>query len=247
MGQTMVVVSGKGGTGKTTLTAAVGTALALGKKRVLCLDCDVGLRNLDIALGLTDRAMLDFSDVIEGRCTLGEALVRHPRIPNLYLLTAPVYLRGERVTEEGMRQLVAEIAREFDYCLIDAPAGLGSGFRLACAGAGRAIVVSTADATSLRDAQRAVQELHNFPRGSVHLAVNRVRRKLLRQLHRTIDDAMDTAGLPLIGVIPEDEEVSLAMNRGIPLLLAENRCAAQAYRNIARRLSGQKVPLMKIP
>ena len=246
MGQTIVVVSGKGGTGKTSFTAAVSTALAQQKLRTLCLDCDIGLRNLDIALGLTDRALMDFSDVIQGRCSLEEAVVRHPRVPGLYLLTAPVYLRAQDIPQDGMRRLLEDIREDFDFCLIDAPAGLGSGFRLATAAADRAIVVSTADSASLRDAQRAVLELSAFPRGSVHLSINRIQKKVLRQLHRTIDDAMDAAGLPLIGVIPEDPAVPLAANRSLPLLLTEDRYAAQAYRNIAARISGQRVPLMKI-
>lgn len=246
MGQIIAIVSGKGGTGKTSFTAAVSTALAQMKYRTLCLDCDIGLRNLDIALGLTDRTMMDFSDVIAGRCSLEEAVVRHPKLPNLYLLTAPVYVKAQQIPEEGMRQLLEEIRQSFDFCLIDAPAGLGQGFHLATDRADRAVVVSTSDNTSLRDAQRAVLELGHLPRGQVHLAINRIQKKVLRQLHQTIDDAMDTAGLPLLGVIPEDPAVPLAANRNLPLLLTAEDHAAKAYRNIAARLTGQRVPLMKI-
>ena len=246
MGQIIAVVSGKGGTGKTSFTAAVGSALALQKKRTLCLDCDVGLRNLDISLGLTDRTLMDFSDVIHQRCSLNEAIVRHPRIPHLYLLTAPVYLRSQDIPLSGMQQLMQEISQRFDYCLLDAPAGLDSGFQLATTAAQRCIVVSTPDNTSLRDAQRAVLELNRFPRGCVHLAINRLQKKVLRQLHQTIDDAMDAAGLPLIGVIPEDPAIPLAANRSTPLLLTDNHYSAQAYRNIAGRIAGERIPLMKI-
>ena len=245
-GQCIAVVSGKGGTGKTSLTAGVGTALAQSGKRVLCMDCDIGLRNLDLALGLTDRALMDFSDVALDRCPLEAAVVAHPSIPNLYLLTAPVRMRGPAVTEEDFRRMLRKIRQQFDFCLLDAPAGLGRGFQLATCAADRCVVVTTADASSLRDAQHTVMELDRFPSGALHLVVNRVRKKLLRQLHATIDDAIDKAGLPLLGVVPEDDALPLCMNRGVPILLADGQSAATAYRNIAKRLQGERVPLLRI-
>ena len=244
-GQCIVVVSGKGGTGKTSFTAGVGSALAQEGLRVLCFDCDVGLRNLDIALGLSDRAMMDFTDVAQGRCPLENAVVEHPDIPGLFLLTAPSRPRGRPVTEAQMKKLLQAVRGQFQYCLLDAPAGLGSGFQLASCGADRAVVVTTSDASSLRDAQHTVMELNRFPAGSLHLAVNRVRNKMLRNMHATIDDAIDKAGLPLIGVIPEDDALPLAQNRGVPLL-PRSRGAAAAYRNIAGRLQGRRVPLMRM-
>ena len=246
LGQCIAVVSGKGGTGKTSFTAGVGAALALHKRRVLCLDCDTALRNLDLALGLSDRALMDFSDVAQGRCTLENAVVEHSKIPGLYLLTAPVRSRGRPVTETQMADLLAEVRKRYDYCLLDAPAGLGSGFQLAVYGADRAVVVTNPDASSLRDAQRTVMELHRFPAGALHLVVNRVRIKLLRQLHATIDDAIDKAGLPLIGVVPEDDALPLCLDRGVPIALAERSPAAAAYRNISRRIQGERVPLLRI-
>ena len=245
-GQCIAVVSGKGGTGKTSLVSSVGAALALGGRRVLCLDCDVGLRNLDLALGLADQALMDFSDVAQQRCPLDSAVVEHPKLSGLFLLTAPVRSRGQPVTEQQMTRLLEEIRGRYDYCLLDAPAGLGSGFRLAASGADRCIVVTTADASSLRDAQHTVMELNRFPTGRLHLTVNRVRRKMLRSMHATIDDAIDRAGLPLIGVIPEDDALPLSLNKGVPLLLSGSQGAAAAYRNIAKRLQGQKVPLLRI-
>ena len=245
-GQCIAVVSGKGGTGKTSLTAGVGTALAQSGKRVLCMDCDIGLRNLDLALGLTDRALMDFSDVALDRCPLEAAVVAHPSIPNLYLLTAPVRMRGPAVTEKDFRRMLQKIRQQFDFCLLDAPAGLGRGFQLATCAADRCVVVTTADASSLRDAQHTVMELDRFPSGALHLVVNRVRKKLLRQLHATIDDAIDKAGLPLLGVVPEDDALPLCMNRGVPILLADGQSAATAYRNIAKRLQGERVPLLRI-
>ena len=247
MGQCIAVVSGKGGTGKTSLTAGVGTALASSGKKVLCVDCDIGLRNLDLALGLTDRALMDFSEVAQGRCSLDAAVVAHPKLKNLYLLTAPVRSRGRPVTEEQMAALMAEIRKKFDFCLLDAPAGLGTGFLLATAAADRCVVVTTADASSLRDAQHTVMELNHFRPGTLHLVVNRVRKKLLRSMHATIDDAIDKAGLPLIGVVPEDDTLPLALNQGTPLLMATAQGpAAFAYRNIATRLQGGKAPLLRI-
>ena len=142
-------------------------------------------------------------------------------------------------------RLMDEIRRRYDYCLVDAPAGLEEGFHLSITGCDRAIVVTTTDATSLRDAQRTVQELGHLPRGKVHMVVNRCKRKLMKHLHQTIDDAIDTAGLPLLGVVPEDDALPLALGRGIPLVFQYNRCACVAYGNIARRLTGEKVPLMK--
>lgn len=247
MGQCIAVVSGKGGTGKTSFTAGVGEALALSGRRVLCLDCDVGLRNLDLALGLSDRALMDFSDVAQGRCSLESAVVEHPRLPGLFLLTAPVRTRGRPVTETQMADLLAEVRKRYDFCLLDAPAGLGTNFLLATAAADRAVVVTTTDPSSLRDAQHTVMELDRFGSGKLHLVVNRVRKKLLCNMHTTIDDAIDKAGLPLIGVVPEDDTLLLSLNRGTPLLLANSQSpAAWAYRNIAARLQGGRIPLLRI-
>ena len=245
-GQCIAVVSGKGGTGKTSFTAGVSAALAQSGKRVLCLDCDVGLRNLDLALGLSDRALMDFSDVAQNRCPLAAAVVEHPHLPGLFLLTAPVRSRGRPATEEQMAKLLRDIRERFDYCLLDAPAGLGMGFLLATAAADRCVVVTTTDASSLRDAQHTVMELERFGTGKLHLVVNRVRKKMLRSMHATIDDAIDKAGLPLLGVVPEDDALPLSLNRGVPLLLADSGMAATAYRNIAKRIQGIHVPLLRI-
>ncbi|MGI5987348.1 MAG: AAA family ATPase [Dysosmobacter sp.] len=245
-GQCIAVVSGKGGTGKTSFVAGVGAALAMSGRKVLCLDCDIGLRNLDLALGLTDRALMDFTDVAQGICDLDDAIAVHPRVPGLHLLTAPVRLPSQTVTTEQMRALLRQIRSRFDYCLLDAPAGLGTGFQLATCAADQCVVVTCTDASSLRDAQHTVMELNRFPAGRLHLVVNRVRKKMLRQLHATIDDAIDQAGLPLLGVVPEDDTLPLCLNRGQPPLPGESRLAAAAYRNIAKRIQGERVPLLRI-
>ena len=244
MGTAVVVTSGKGGTGKTSLTGGVSSCLAALGRRVLCIDMDIGLRNLDISLGLTDRALMDFTDVLEGRCSLKRAAVPHPVIKNLYLLTAPLTL-PPGISEERMKAFLRPAREQYDYILMDSPAGMGEGFRLAVCGADRGIVVSTTDTSALRDAQRVVSLLsRQLP--SIHLVVNRVQPKLLRRLHTTIDDAMDAAGLPLLGVVPEDEQVMLSANQGKPIILASRKGAAVAYLNIARRLMGERVPLMHI-
>lgn len=244
MATVIAVTSGKGGTGKTSLTGAVSSCLAALGFPTLCIDMDVGLRNLDLSLGLADRALMDFTDVLEGRCPLEQAVVEHPQIKGLYLLTAPLTL-DQPVPDQQMRELLAQAREKFDYILLDAPAGLGEGFRLATCGCDRAIVVSTTDASALRDAQRTVGELSRIV-DTIQLVVNRVQPKLLKKLQFTIDDAMDIAGLPLLGVVPEDNRVMLSANQGTPLILCANKGAATAYKNVALRLLGQRVPVMKI-
>ncbi|HIW26916.1 septum site-determining protein MinD [Pseudoflavonifractor capillosus] len=243
MGTVITVTSGKGGTGKTTVTGGVASCLARLGKTVLCIDMDIGLRNLDISLGLSDRALMDFADVALGNCPLARAAVSHPDLPNLSLLTAPMRL-PPHVTAGSIRALLRTARDRYDYIFIDCPAGLGPGFQLATCGADRALVVATNDASSLRDAQRAVEELYHLRQ--VHLVMNRIQPKLLRELRTTIDDAMDAAGLPLIGVIPEDRRVILAANMGRPLILEGRRGAANACLNIAKRIEGYRVPIMRI-
>lgn len=243
MGTVITVTSGKGGTGKTTVTGGVASCLARLGKTVLCIDMDIGLRNLDISLGLSDRALMDFADVALGNCPLARAAVSHPDLPTLSLLTAPMRL-PPHVTAGSIRALLRTARDRYDYIFIDCPAGLGPGFQLATCGADRALVVATNDASSLRDAQRAVEELYHLRQ--VHLVMNRIQPKLLRQLRTTIDDAMDAAGLPLIGVIPEDRRVILAANMGRPLILEGRRGAANACLNIAKRIEGYRVPIMRI-
>lgn len=242
-GSCIAVVSGKGGTGKTSFVSGVGTALAQQGRRVLCLDCDTGLRNLDLALGLTDAALMDFTDVAAGRCSLSSAAAEHPNCPGLFLLAAPVHAQ-QRLTVPQMTSLLHAVRQEFDYCLLDAPAGLGSGFRMAVCAADRCVVVTCADASSLRDAQHTVMELSAFPEGSLHLVVNRVRRRLLRQYRTTIDDAMDCTGLPLLGILPEDPALPVCLHQG--LLPAGHHPFAKACQNIAARIQGSSVSLLRI-
>jgi len=243
MGTVVSITSGKGGTGKTSITGGVAASLALMGRTVLCIDMDIGLRNLDISLGLNDRALMDFSDVALGSCPLARAAVAHPALKGLSLLTSPMTMPAS-LTPEKVRALLDTARTMYDYVLIDSPAGLGPGFRLAICGADRAIVIATNDASSLRDAQRTVAELDQLRQ--VHLVMNRIQTRLLRRLRATIDDAMDAAGLPLIGVVPEDPHVILCANLGQPLTSRGQRGAALACWNIARRLEGERVPIMRI-
>lgn len=240
----IAVTSGKGGTGKTSFVGAVGSCLAALGYPTLCIDMDVGLRNLDLLLGLADRVLMDFTDVIQGRCSLEKAAVEQPDIPGLFVLTAPCRLPGD-VGPQEFRNMLREARERYRYILLDAPAGLGEGFQLAVGGCDRAVVVATNDAASLRDAQRTVTDISRTV-DTIHLVVNRVQPRLLRKLHATIDDAMDIAGLPLLGVVPEDSTVMLCANQGKPLILHSNQKAAVGYRNIALRLDGQRIPLMRL-
>lgn len=243
MGIAVMVTSGKGGTGKTSLTAGVASCLAALGHRVLCIDLDIGLRNLDIALGLTDLAVMDFSDVMARRCPLLTAVTSHPDIRGLHLLTAPMNLDDPDI--DRFRAVVEDAKDYFDFIFMDSPAGLGVGFQLAMAAADRAVLVSATDPSALRDAQRTVAELAGKIT-EVHLVMNRIQPKLINKLRTSIDSAMDTAGLPLLGVIPEDSNVTVAATAGKPLVLTTYKGAAPAYLNIARRLLGQRTPLLRI-
>ncbi|MCI8761502.1 MAG: septum site-determining protein MinD [Oscillospiraceae bacterium] len=242
MGTAVMITSGKGGTGKTSLTAGVASCLAALGRRVLCVDLDIGLRNLDLTLGMSDRALMDFTDVMEYRCPLLSAAVEQPEIRGLFLLTAPQSSDG--LDRKRFQALIEEACDYFDLVFMDSPAGLGEGFQLAMAAADRVIVVSAVDPAALRDAQRTVAELHELTQ--LHLVMNRVQPKLISKLRTSIDSAMDTAGLPLLGVVPEDPNVTMATAAGVPLILTTYKGAAPAYLNIAKRLLGQRVPLLRI-
>lgn len=245
MGTVIVITSGKGGTGKTSFCGGLGVALTELGKTVLCIDADVGLRNLDIALGMTDSVLMDFSDVMEGRCPLSRAVATHPGIPKLSLLTAPLSLSREDGVLSDFALLIEEARSLYDYVLIDSPAGLGLGFRLAACAADEAIVVSMNDLSAQRDAQRVLSQLPpTIP--VIRLVLNRVKPRLFRRLGQTVDDVMDALGLPLLGLIPEDPAVLLSSNAGRPLLKGSDKGAARACRNIAKRITGVPVPLMKI-
>lgn len=242
MGELIAVLSGKGGTGKTSLCAGIATALAQMGRKVLCIDCDVGLRNLDISLALCDSGALSFVDVYRGSYSLSQATA-HSLYPGLYFLTAPVNLRAEDVDKEAFANLLRQAKKQFDFVFLDAPAGLDAGFNLCAAYADRVILVTNAEPSAIRDAARTGQKLELMKKTQVRIIVNRVRRKLLEVTKRTIDDVMDEAGLPLLGVVPEDENVTLAAAFETPLLKYTHKGAASACKRIAKRIQGLPVPI----
>ena len=242
MGELIAVLSGKGGTGKTSVCAAVSTALARMGHRVLTIDCDVGLQNLDISLGLSDSGAISFLDVCEGGYRLDQAATHH-HFPTLSFLTAPVNRSAESIDPERFRAMVRAARKEFNYIFMDAPAGIDAGFELAAKFADRCLVVTGADPAAIRDASRAAQRLELMGKTDVKLIVNRVSRKLFSTMSVTVDDVMDNAGLPLIGVVPEDQNVTLAAAFGTPLIAYTNRGASKACEAIAKRLEGRHVPL----
>jgi septum site-determining protein MinD len=242
VGEAVAVLSGKGGTGKTSITAGLATALAKEGKRVLCVDCDVGLRNLDIPLGLADTAALSFLEVCRGECTL-DSLQPHPQWPTLFFLTAPMSCSAEQIDGESFDQMVLQAREKFDYVFLDAPAGVDAGFRLAAAKADRVLLVTLSDPAAVRDAGRTGQVLELMGKENVRLIVNRINPKLVSNMDLTVDDVMDNAGLPLIGIVPDDPNVTLAAAFGKPLLTYTKKGAAAACRRIASRLQGLPVKI----
>ena len=238
MGELIAVLSGKGGTGKTSVCAGIATALAAANRRVLCIDCDVGLRNLDISLGLSDTASLSFLEVCRGTYPISQATA-HPLYPSLRFLTAPMTCGIDAIDPESFGELVHDARRIFDFILLDAPAGVDAGFRLAATHADRCIIVTGPSPAAIRDAQRTGDLLELMGKHNARLIVNRVDKKMISAMAVTIDDVMDGTGLPLLGVIPEDIQVTLAAAVGSPLLKYKPRCAAaKACRRIANRIQG---------
>ena len=237
MGELIAVLSGKGGTGKTSVCAGIATALADSGCRVLCIDCDVGLRNLDISLGLSDVASLSFLEVW-GDYPLSQATV-HPLYPSLSFLTAPMNSSIDSIDAEAFGSLVFEARKIYDYIFLDTPAGVDAGFRLTARFADRCILVTGAGPAAVRDARRTGELLELMEKTNVRLIVNRVSRKMVSAMDVTIDDVMDEAGLPLLGLVPEDSNVTLAAAVGCPLLKYKPRSpAAKACRRIANRIQG---------
>ena len=242
MGEVIAVLSGKGGTGKTSVCAGIATALSEGGLRVLAIDCDVGLRNLDISLGLADRAALSFLDLSEGHYTFDQ-VIPHPDYPSLYFLTAPMTRTPERISLEAFTAMLRAARTRFDYILLDAPAGVDAGFRLAASGADRCILVTGPDPAAIRDAERTADILELMGKRHTRLIVNRVNPKMVSTMDVTIDDVMDSAGLPLLGIVPEDTNVTLAASFGKSLLRQTKKGAAAACRRIAKRIQGIPEPI----
>lgn len=243
MGELFAVLSGKGGTGKTSLCAGISTALAESGLRVLCVDCDIGLRNLDISLGLSECGSVSFLDVCSGGYPL-EYAVQHPDYPTLRFLTAPMNCPAEQIDTGAFCAMLRQARQAFDYIFLDAPAGVDGGFRLCSAAADRFLLVTGAGPAAVRDAARVGDLLELMGHRDVRLIVNRVSRNMLSTVGMTVDDVMDTTGLPLCGVVLEDPSVTLAASFGRPLLrYAPHSAPAKACRRIARRIQGFRVPI----
>lgn len=248
MGEAIVVTSGKGGVGKTTTSANLGTALALMGKKVCMVDTDIGLRNLDVVMGLENRIIYDLVDVVEGRCRLPQALIKDKRFDELYLLPAAQTKDKNAVSPESVRELILELKKDFDYIVIDCPAGIEQGFRNAVAGADKAIVVTTPENAAVRDADRIIGLLEKERQmESPKLIINRIRPNMVKSGDMLgIDDICQVLAIDLVGIVPDDEYVIKAANSGEPTVMNPNSRAAIAYRNIARRILGDTVPLISL-
>ncbi len=243
----ITVTSGKGGVGKTTATANLGVALARMDKRVVLVDADIGLRNLDVVMGLENRIVYDLVDVVEGRCKLRQAMIKHKQFPDLYLIPAAQTRDKTAVSPADMIQLTDKLRQEMDFIVIDSPAGIERGFRNAIAPADDVLVVTNPEVSAVRDADRIIGLLEAENKGPGKLILNRVKMEMVRKGEMmSAADVTDILAISLIGIVPEDENVVPASNSGVPVSLNENSRAGQAFRNIARRLNGENVPFMQL-
>lgn len=245
MGEVIAVLSGKGGTGKTSVCAGVATALSQMDKKVLCVDCDIGLRNLDIALGLSDLGTISFSDVCRGDYPVSMATV-HPVFTNLQFLTAPMNCPAGDIDFLEFAGMLDKARTQFQYIFLDAPAGIEAGFQLAAKAADRIILVTGPDPASIRDAKQAAEALERMGKQNVRLIVNRISKKMARVLNLTVDDIMDQAGLPLLGLVPEDGKIVLSAAFRQPLLSITKKGAAAACKRIAKRIQGLPVSILDV-
>jgi septum site-determining protein MinD len=247
MGEVIVITSGKGGVGKTTTTANIGTGLAALGKRVVLVDTDIGLRNLDVVMGLENRIVYDIVDVTSGNCKLRQALIKDKRFEGLFLLPAAQTKDKSAVNQEQMKKLCDDLKAEFEFVIIDCPAGIEQGFRNAIAGAERAIVVTTPEISAVRDADRIIGLLEAAELREPELVVNRLRPQMVKKGDMMgIDDMIDILAVKLIGVVPDDETIIVSTNRGEPAVLDQNSRAGQAYRNITRRIAGESIPFLDL-
>jgi septum site-determining protein MinD len=240
MSECIVITSGKGGVGKTTTSANLGVSLARLGHRVVVMDADIGLRNLDVIMGLENRIVYDLVHVIEGECRLKQALIRDKRLDNLYLLPAAQTRDKNCVTPDQMRDLVAQLKEEFDYVLVDCPAGIEQGFRNSVAGADRAIIVTTPEVSAIRDADRIIGLVEAAELPEPTLVINRFRQKMVDRgdmLDKA--DILEILAIPLVGIVPDHEEIIVSANRGIPVAYDDESVVGEAYRRVARRLTGE--------
>ncbi len=246
MGEVIVVTSGKGGVGKTTTTANVGTGLAKLDKKVVLIDTDIGLRNLDVVMGLENRIVYNLVDVIEGSCKINQAFIKVKGYNNFYLLPSAQTRDKTAITPEQMKKLTDQLKEEFDYVIIDCPAGIEQGFHNAIAGADRALVVTTPEVSAVRDADRIIGLLEANEIKQTHLIVNRLRMDMVKRGDMmSSEDVVEILAIPLIGVVPDDENIVISTNQGTPLV-GNNTLAGKAYMNICKRVAGEEVPYLDL-
>lgn len=246
-GTVVTITSGKGGVGKTTTVANIAVALAAEGKKVVCIDGDIGLRNLDVIMGLENRIVYDIVDVVEGRCRTRQAMIRDKRLPELFLIPAAQTRDKNAVSPSDMVRLCDELRAEMDWILIDSPAGIERGFRNAVAPADRVLIVTNPEMSAVRDADRVIGLLEAEEKPAPALIINRLNPSMVRRGDMlSVDDVYDLLRIDVIGIVPEDENVIVASNRGTPLALDGKSKAGQAFRNIARRLNGEQVPFLEL-
>jgi septum site-determining protein MinD len=246
-GKVITITSGKGGVGKTTATANIGAALAKLGKNVVCLDADIGLRNLDVVLGLENRIVYDLVDVVEGRCRLRQAMIKDKQLPNLFLIPAAQTRDKSAVSPSDMIRVCDELREVADYIVIDSPAGIERGFRNAIAGADLVVVLTNPEVSAVRDADRIIGLIEAEEKGPGKLVINRINPQMVQRGDMlAAEDVIDLLAIDLLGLVPEDETVLVSSNRGIPVVLDGKSKAGLAFSNIARRLSGEEVPFMEI-
>lgn len=247
MGEAIVVTSGKGGVGKTTTSANLGTALALAGKKVCLVDTDIGLRNLDVVMGLENRIIYDLVDVVEGKSRLQQALIKDKRFDHLFLLPAAQTKDKSAVNPEQMEVLIKELKQDFDYVIIDCPAGIEQGFKNAVAGADKAILVTTPEVSAVRDADRIIGLLEHEKTGAPRLIINRIRPAMMKRGEMLdVEDVIRLLSVDILGIVPDDEKVIKASNEGEPVVMNHESRAGLAYRNITRRIQGESIPLMNL-
>ena len=243
----IVITSGKGGVGKTTTTANIGASLAEKGHKVLLIDTDIGLRNLDVVMGLENRIVYDLIDVIEERCRISQALIKDKRCPNLVLLPAAQIRDKNDVNADQMKELISSLKDSFDYILIDCPAGIEQGFKNAIAAANEAIVVTTPEVSATRDADRIIALLEGAGIKNPRLVINRLRIDMVKDKNMlSVEDILDILAVKLLGVVPDDENVVISTNKGEPLVYKGDSLAAKAFKNIASRIEGVEVPLLDL-
>lgn len=247
MGKVLVITSGKGGVGKTTTTANLGSALAMYGNKVAVIDADIGLRNLDVVMGLENRIVYDIIDVAEGVCQMKQALIKDKKFDELYLIPAAQTRDKNSLQPEQMRRICNDLAAEFDFVLVDSPAGIEQGFKNAVSGASHAIIVTTPEVSAVRDADRIIGMVESAGISSLSLIINRIKPHMVEMGDMMeVEDVLEILSINLLGVIPDDEKIVVTSNRGEPAIMDETSLAGKAYQNIARRVLGEEVPLMDI-